>query len=94
MPQAGGSVFYETIGQFYGASILWWIVGLVLVGSAIAWGVRRGNRALLDLAVVTLVTNVGVVVTVAQIPGSDALEMTYLSVIFFPVGILTWCCVG
>jgi len=94
LPQAGGSVFYETIGQLYGASILWWIVGLVLVGSAIAWGVRRGNRALLDLAVVTLVTNVVVVVTVAQIPGSDALEMTYLSVIFFPAGILTWCCVG
>jgi hypothetical protein len=94
LPQTGGAIFYAVLGQFYGASPRWWVVAIVLVCAALGRGLRRRNPALIHLAVLTLAAAVAVVLTVAQIPGADALEMTYLSVIFFPIGILTWCCIG
>ena len=69
LPQAGGDVFFRTLGQMYGASTTWWYAALAVVVAAIGWGARRRNAAVVDIGVLTLVTTVAVVATVARVPG-------------------------
>lgn len=95
LSQTGGSAaFFEIIGQMDGRPLVWGVLAGALLCVALVWGWSKHDRSVRNMALVAMVAYATVVVTVAGIPTSDTLEMTYLIVVFIPVGILTWYCIG
>jgi hypothetical protein len=64
------------------------VMVVLAVVAAAAWITRRWVLA--GAAAVALSAAVATVVTVAGIPRSDALELVYLTVIYWPVGMAAW----
>jgi hypothetical protein len=88
LPTTGSNAFLSTFDTTFHGGPWRGAVSLLLLVVLGSWCVATRRTAVGALAWLAVVVGVTAVVTIAQTPASDAFELVYLGVLFWPVGML------
>ena len=90
LPTRGTPAFIAIYATVFDAAVWQGVATLALLVVVAAAAVRTGRNRLAAAAWIALVAGAAVTVTVAAVPQSDVLELGYVSVVYWPVGMLAW----
>jgi hypothetical protein len=90
LPTGGGPAFLSIYATVTSAAAWQGVVVLIalLVVAAMAW--RTGKNVLAAASLISLAAATATCLTVAGVPRSDAVELAYVTVIYWPIGVATW----
>jgi hypothetical protein len=94
LPPIEASTFFTIDGLVFGGSAPWGVVAMVTLVAIGLLATALGWRSLAAAAWIAFAASVLTVFTVASIPSSDAGELSYLNVIYWPVGMMAWLVIG
>jgi hypothetical protein len=90
LPTGGGPAFLSIYATVTSAAAWQGVVVLIalLVVAAMAW--RTGKNILAAASLISFVAATATCLTVAGIPRSDGLELAYVTVSYWPIGVAAW----
>ncbi len=90
LPSDGAAALFSIYATVFDAAAWQGAATLALLAVVAVVADRTGRRGLAAAAWIALVAGAAAVVTVAAVPQSDVLELGYVSVVYWPAGMLAW----